>query len=374
MRKIEYNKPTIDISLLGCVIILIGIGAGILYTASQPVAARYFNGQHFFITKQAAFILIGIIAFLFGAFINHTIYAKYIKIIILGTFVLLIITLIPGIGKEVAGARRWINIMGFQFQPSEAAKLAVIFYLSSVLTNKKEHIKDFYKGVLPPFIIVTFICFLVLLENDFSTTFLILVLAIIIFFLAGIRLSTFFMIVVVGAFASTLMIIFAAYRVKRIFAFINPWADPLGSGWHYIQSMKCFAFGKIFGKGIGESSQKYFALPEAHTDYIYAIIGEEGGAFLASFVILLYLFFAFVGFNIAKRCEDTSSYLLACGITALIFFQAVMNIGVVIGILPATGITLPFISYGGTSLIVFMYCVGILINISHKSKISGGGN
>ena len=166
------------------------------------------------------------------------------------------------------------------------------------------------------------------------------------------------------------MIFFAPYRIKRIFAFLNPWEDPLGSGWHYLQSMKCFALGKWFGRGIGESTQKSFALPEAHNDYIYAIIGEEGGAFVAIMILALYTIFAFVGFNIAKKAENKNSYLMASGITALIYIQAMVNIGVVVGVLPATGITLPFVSAGGTSLVIFMFAMGILMNISYMNKLN----
>ena len=245
MNRIMDKKPAIEFNLLGCVILLIGIGLGFLYTASQPMGIKYYDNQYYYIIKQVAYVIVGIFLFIFGLVINHNIYTRHVKFIVLFTFVLLIATLIPGIGKEVGGARRWISIAGFQVQPSELAKLSIIFYLSSVLANKKDSIKDFYKGVLPPFIIVSFISFLVLLENDFATTFLILFLAIVLFFLAGIRLITFFMILLVGIFASSLMILFAAYRVKRIFAFINPWQDPLGAGWHYIQSMKSFAFGKF---------------------------------------------------------------------------------------------------------------------------------
>ncbi len=368
MNKLQITKPTIEITLLACVILLIGIGFGFLYSASQPSAVRYHDNQFYFVIKQGIYTIFGIFAFICGVLIDHRFYKKYIKAIVIFTTILLIVTLIPKIGKEVGGARRWIAISGFQFQPSEIAKLMIVFYLSSILSNKKEFIKDFYKGILPPLIIVGFISLLIFIENDFSTTFLIIFVSLIILFLAGMRLATFFMLIGAGALGSALMIFFAPYRLKRLFAFINPWEDPLDSGWHYLQSMKCFAIGKWFGKGIGESSQKYFALPEAHNDYIYAIIAEEGGVFITSIILVLYTILAFVGFNIAKRTNDSFSYIMACGITTLIFFQAMVNIGVVIGILPSTGITLPFVSSGGTSLVIFMFSIGVLMNISYISK------
>lgn len=368
MEKVNNNRPTIEITLLACVILLIGIGFGFLYSASQPSGVRYHDNQYYFMVKQGVYLIIGLVVFCVGFLIDHKIYNKYIKQIILGVILLLILTIIPGIGKEVGGARRWIVIDRFQFQPSELAKLSLIFYLSSVLANKKEFIKDFYKGVLPPLVLVGFMSSLIFIENDFSTTFLLIFITMIVFFLAGVRLITIAMMMGVGSLSGVVMIFFAPYRIKRLFAFLNPWEDPLGSGWHYLQSMKCFAIGRWFGSGIGESTQKYFALPEAHNDYIYAIIGEEGGAFVALMILGLYTIFAFVGFNIAKRSEDKSSYLMAAGITSLIYFQGMINIGVVLGILPATGITLPFVSAGGTSLIVFMFATGILMNISYTNR------
>ena len=368
MEEIRSNRPTIEITLLACVILLLGIGFGFLYSASQPSGIRYHDNQYYYIIKQGIYVLIGVFAFLFGFLMNHRLYTKFIKQILLITIMLLVLTVIPGIGKEVGGARRWIVVDKFQFQPSEMAKLAVVFYLSSVLANKKEYIKDFYRGILPPLFIVGVVSFLVFVENDFSTTFLIIFISMVIFYLAGINILTFSMLIGIGIFSGVLMIFFAPYRIKRIFAFINPWEDPLGSGWHYLQSMKCFTIGKWFGRGIGESTQKYFALPEAHNDYIYAIIAEEGGVFMSVIILALYTILAFVGFNIAKKADNKASYLMAVGISALIYIQAIVNIGVVVGVLPATGITLPFVSAGGTSLIVFMFSIGILMNISHTSK------
>jgi len=366
--EIKTNRPTIEITLLASVILLIGIGFGFLYSASQPSGIKYYNNPYYYIIRQGIYLFIGLIFFIIGVFLDHKVYHQYIKYIILITILLLVITIIPGIGKEVGGARRWIVIDKFQFQPSEIAKLTLIFYLSSVLANKQDLIKDFYKGILPPLVLAGFLCFLIFIENDFSTTFLIVMVILFMFYLAGIRILTLIMLMLLGVASAILMIFIAPYRLMRLFAFINPWEDPLGSGWHYLQSMKCFALGKWFGKGIGESIQKNFALPEAHNDYIYAIIAEEGGAFVAIIILILYTVFAFIGFNIAKRANNKNSFLMASGITSLIFIQAMVNIGVVVGIFPATGITLPFVSAGGTSLVMFSFAIGILLNISNKSK------
>jgi cell division protein FtsW len=368
MTKNDNYSQTLGIVFLSCVIILIGIGFGFLYSASQPSGLLHYNNQFYYIIKQGLFFIVGILFFLAGFFLDTGFYKKNIKIIVILTIILLIVTLIPGIGKEVGGGRRWISLGFVQFQPSEIAKLVVVFYLSFVLANKEDFIKDFYKGVLPPLLMACFISILIFAENDFSTTFLVLFVAMIIFFLAGIRLATLLMLLIVGVVSGTLMIFFAQYRITRFFAFLNPWDDPLGSGWHYIQAMKSFALGGFFGRGIGESIQKATALPEAHNDYIFAVIGEEGGAFFGIVIIVLFFALILVGFNIAKRSEDKNLFLLSSGISALIFVQAMINIGVTLDVLPSTGITLPFISAGGTSLVTFMFATGVMVNIAFANS------
>lgn len=368
MKKNNSSLNVLEITLLACIILLIGIGFGFLYSASKPSAVKYYDNQYHYLIKQSVFLALSVVLFIIAVFLNRAFYKKYIKIIVIFGLLALLIALIPGIGKEVGGARRWIDLRFFQFQPSEIAKLIVVLYLASVLSNKGENIKDFYKGIFPPMILVCFFAVLVFAEPDFSTTFLILFIALFIFFIAGMRLLTLGMITAIGTLAGVLMITIAPYRMRRFFAFLNPWVDPLGSGWHYIQSMKCFALGKWFGVGIGESTQKNMALPEAHNDYIFAIIAEEGGAFLAIIIIVLFAIIGIMGLNIAKRCKDSYSYLLSAGITMLIFIQAAINISVVLSALPSTGITLPFISSGGTSLLISMFSVGMLINISQETK------
>lgn len=362
------TKTSLTIFLISIVVILIGIGFGFLYSASKPSGIKFYNNEYYYIIRQSIYFLIGIFVFIIALFIKPEFYKKHIKIIVVGTIILLIITIIPFIGKEVSGAKRWISLQFIQFQPSEIAKVTIIFYLASVLSNKKELIKDFYKGVLPPLIMSFLIIFLIFIEPDFSTSFILILLTFIIFFLSGINLLTFFMLLGTGLLGLFVMLIFAQYRLKRFLAFLNPWVDPLGAGWQYIQSMKCFAIGKSFGVGIGESSQKNFALPESQNDYIFAIIAEEGGAFFAIVVVILFMIVAICGFNIAKTCKNPYYYLIVCGITTLIFGQAIINISVVTGLLPSTGITLPFISAGGTSLIVFMFLTGLLVNISFNKR------
>ncbi len=367
MKEQKYFLST-NIILIALVLILIGLGLGFLYSASHPISVKMFDKGYSIFLKQLIYFAAGFAAFILGSLINHNIYRKFTKIMIFITLIMLIFILIPGVSREVGGGKRWLSIGFTTFQPSEIAKFVIILYLASVLSNKKEDINDFYKGVLPPLIMTGLISFLIFLENDFSTTFLLLLLVFVVLYLSEVKLFTLMMLVGVGMVTSLLMVVIAPYRLKRMFAFLNPWDDPLGSGWQYIQSAKCFTLGKMFGVGIGESAQKNSALPEAHNDYIFAVISEEGGAVIAILIILLFLVISFLGFNIAKRSDNKYSFLVASGISSLILLQAFVNIGVVIGVLPSTGITLPFISAGGTSLVMFMLMVGVLLNVSAKGR------
>lgn len=366
MIKDKQNGFTFNILLFCMVILLIGLGFGFLNSASQPINLESEEAFEI-VMKQLAFLGVGFIGMFAAACIDHRFYQKHTKFFVFLTIILLIATLLPNIGSDVYGARRWIKIGKFSFQPSEFAKLTIIIYLSSVLSNKSETIGDFYVGVLPPLVLLGLISIFIFLENDFSTTVLILITGFAIFYLSGVKLITLAMLGIIGTLASFFMILVAPYRVQRMLTLFNPWLDPFGSGWQSIQSMKCFSLGGLFGRGIGESTQKYQSLPKGYNDYIFSIIAEEGGVFITVFMIALYFIIALLGINIAKRCKNVYSYLLACGISVLLFVQASMNIGVSIGIFPATGVTLPFVSAGGSSLIVFMFMIGILFNISKNN-------
>ncbi len=366
MREKGLSNSKINVLLLVFVVILSGLGLGFLNTATQPL---FPDEEYAFmiVIKQLSFFGIGIVALILGALINHNVYKRYIKIAVFITIAFLILTLIPGLGVDVYGARRWIKLGPLTFQPSEFAKLTVIFYLATVLDNKKDDIRDFYKGVLPPLTLLILIGVFVLLENDFSTTMLIFFVGFILFFLSGVRVVTLAMLGLVGVFGAVGMIFLAPYRIKRLEVLFNPWVDPFGSGWQSIQSMKCFSLGGMLGRGLGESTQKYSALPKGYNDYIFSVIVEESGVITGVLMIFMYFVIALLGMNIAKRCKSRFSYLMAAGISSLMFVQAVLNIGVTAGIFPATGIPLPLVSAGGTSLVVFLFSIGILINISNYS-------
>lgn len=366
MKEKGLSNSKINVLLLVFVVILSGLGLGFLNTATQPL---FPDEEYAFmiVIKQLSFFGIGIVALILGALIDHNLYKRHIKIAVFLTIAFLILTLIPGLGIDVYGARRWIKLGPLTFQPSEFAKLTVIFYLATVLDNKKDDIRDFYKGVLPPLTLLILIGVFVLLENDFSTTMLIFLVGFILFFLSGVRVVTLAMLGLVGVFGGLGMIFLAPYRIKRLEVLFNPWVDPFGSGWQSIQSMKCFSLGGMLGRGLGESTQKYSALPKGYNDYIFSVIVEESGVITGILMIFMYFVIALLGMNIAKRCKTRFSYLMAAGISSLMFVQAVLNVGVTAGIFPATGIPLPLVSAGGTSLVVFLFSIGILINISNHS-------
>ena len=367
MKERKLSNSKINILLLVLVVILSGLGLGFLNTATQSQSANQEYSSFMIVIKQLAFFGIGIVALVLGALINHNFYKRHIKLLVFLTIAFLLLTLIPGLGVDVYGARRWIKVGPLTFQPSEFAKLIVIFYLAAVLDNKKDDIRDFYKGVLPPLVLLILIGVFVLLENDFSTTMLIFFVGFILFFLSGVRLVTLLMLGVVGACGAVGMIFLAPYRIKRMEVLFNPWIDPFGSGWQSIQSMKCFSLGGFWGRGLGESTQKYSALPKGYNDYIFSVIVEESGVITGVLMILIYFVIALLGINIAKRRKSRFSYLTAAGISSLMFVQAVLNVGVTAGIFPATGIPLPLVSAGGTSLVVFLFSIGVLINISNSS-------
>ncbi len=374
MIKQDYKISMLEISLFGLFIVLSAIGLSYLYSASQAYsrASGGFNGM---IVRQGVFFLIGICALIFGMIYDHKNYQKLIKPLVIVSFLVLMTTHIPGLGVEVKGAKSWVDLGLFRFQPSEIVKVVIVFYLSSVLAKKGEEIKDFYTGVFPPMLIVGVFSFLIFIENDFSMVFMIMLISMVIFYLAGIRFVTLIMIFLTGALSIFFMITSAQYRMRRVFAFLNPWEDPLGAGWQSIQAMKCFSHGGLFGVGLGNSNQtRTLLLPEAHNDYIFAVIAEEGGGIMAIIVLFLYLSLGIIGFNIAKKTNNPYSYLLASGFTALILFQAMINIGVVMNIFPSTGVTLPLISAGGTSLVLTMFVIGVLLNIGLTSVNGADSN
>ncbi len=369
MEKVE--KKSGDFLLVLLLILLIGIGISILYSASYYSAQRLGKETNYFFLKQLVWIILGG----FGAFLMSTtpleLIKKAVPVILVISFILIILTYIPGIGRTILGARRWIFFFDTSFQPSEFAKFSLVLYLAFILSKKEKDVDDLVNSVLPPLLVVSVFVGFIFFQNDFSTAVFVFLVCIFIFFIAKVRLIYFIFLGTIIIPFSLLMIFINENRVKRLISFLLPERDQLGSGFQVIQSNLALFSGGIWGRGIGMGEVKE-VLPEANSDYIFAVIGEETGYLGVVFIILLFACFAYRGYMTAFKSDDKFNYYLSFGITTMITVQALVNISVVAGLLPPTGIPLPFFSSGGSSMFVSMLMCGLLINISRKVKHNKG--
>jgi cell division protein FtsW len=282
--------------------------------------------------------------------------------------VFLAIVLLPGLGKEAFGAQRWVGIFGLQVQPSEFSKLALILYMACWLSTKREQVRDFTYGFVPFTVLLAVMVGLLLKQPDMGTAFVVVTTATAVFFAAGAHLMQLSVLIAVAALAIVPLIRLAPYRMERFIAFLDPWNKPLASGYHVVQALLAFGDGGITGVGLGVGRQKFLYLPFPHTDSIFAVIGEELGLIGSLAVLSLFVFFAYRGLRVAWYAPDQLGKLLATGVTCGVTFQALINMGVLTSSLPFTGITLPFISYGGSSVIATLASCGILLNVSRQTS------
>ncbi|MFD1849143.1 stage V sporulation protein E [Oceanobacillus bengalensis] len=366
-RLNDQSKP--DYVLLLIVLSLLTVGILMVYSSSHIWSEYKFDDQFYYLKRQVLFAGAGIFAMFFIMFIPYNTWQRYAKFILIVCFVLLILVLIPGIGLIRGGAQSWIGIGAFSIQPSEFMKLGLIIFLASILAAGQKYITSFRKGFLPCLLLVFTAFGLIMLQPDLGTGMVLVLTCMVMIFVAGARISHFVGLALLGVLGLVGLIASAPYRMDRITAFLNPWEDPLGDGFQIIQSLYAIGPGGLMGLGFGNSLQKYFYLPEPQNDFIFAIIGEELGFIGGSFVILLFLLLLWRGTKIALESPDLFGRLLALGIVSMLAIQAMINISVVIGLIPVTGITLPFLSYGGSSLTLTLCSVGILLNISIYSKI-----
>jgi len=365
---IEKKSP--DLWFFIVVILLIAVGLCMVFSSSYIMAYKWYGDSYYFLKRQLIYVIIGLIAFFFAMFTDYHHYKRFTLPTLILSIALLLTVYVPGIGRVAGGASRWIKIGFFSFQPSEIAKFALILYMAESLTRKQaKDIETFIRGVLPTLIIMLAMFLLILNEPDFSTSLIILGISFIMLFIGGTRVIQLYALIVAAIPLGILILSREEYRKVRLLSFLDPWKDPLDSGFHIIQSLLALGSGGIFGIGLAESKQKYFYLPDQHTDFIFSIIGEELGFIGTVVIIILFTILLWRGFRIALDTSDQFGTLLAAGITSMIVFQSIINIGVVTKMIPTTGITLPFISYGGSSLIVNMFCAGILLNISRYKVI-----
>ncbi len=354
----------IRINLFMVTVILVCIGVVMIYSASSIYAQERYKDGFFFLKRHLSFLAIGVVLTFLVMCMDYRKLAKFSKPLLLLALVLLVLVLVPGLGREVSGARRWFRFKFISFQPSEFANLAVIIYIADFISRRKEEIKNFWKGFMPPMAALGLTVVLILIQPDLGTSVALSVVVCIMLFVARVRLSYLLAVVLSSLPILSILILSAPYRRARIIAFLNPWQDPRGAGFQIIQSQVALGSGGIFGVGLGHSKQKLFYLPAAHTDFIFSIIGEEMGLVGTVGVILLFVYFILQGIKVVKNAPDNFGYFLALGLASMFCFKAILNIGVSCGLLPTKGLPLPFISYGGSSFLFDMISVGILMNIA----------
>jgi len=371
--KKTSGKP--DYILAGTIMALLCLGLLILASVSSSYSFTRFNNTYHFLNHQLLFgVLPGLLLGYLAYRIDLNKLKKYTPILLLFTFFLMLLVLVPFIGIKAGNSARWINIGFTTFQPSELLKLTFIFYLASWLASRKN--KDnpllgklkISQTFMAFMAISGIVIFLLFLQSDISTLGVIIVVGVLMYFIAGTSLRENIMILILGTGGLVSLIWLAPYRIKRLLVFLTPDLDPMGMGYQLNQSLIAIGSGGLFGVGLGMSSQKLGYLPQTISDSIFAIFSEEAGFLGAFFLLALFLTFAWRGFHIAKQCSDPFLKLIAVGISSWIIIQSFVNIGAMVGVLPLTGIPLPFISYGGSALIIAMIGSGILLNISRKNS------
>ncbi|MCE5172290.1 putative lipid II flippase FtsW [Paenibacillus profundus] len=355
-----------DFLLLFLTVLLVCFGLAMVFSASSSIVTFKHESPWYYALRQSIFAFAGLVIMLFFMSIPFPMWKKVAPFLLLMSLLLLVLVLIGGV--NINGAKRWFFVGGFTFQPAEFTKLSLIVYLSALISKKGERIRDFKKGVLPLLVMVGFILLLIMMQPDFGTVLILFFISSTLIVIGGIDLRHLFMLSL-GLVPIFIYLAFSkSYRLQRISSFLNPFDDQSGSGYQLIQSFYALAHGGFTGTGFGRSVQKLFYLPEAHTDFIFAVIGEEFGFVGTSLLVFVFFLFLWRGFTAAIRSNDPFGVMLGMGIVTMIFIQFLLNLGAVTGSLPITGVPLPFISYGGSSLILCMASTGILLSISRDNN------
>lgn len=358
--KLKKQKKSLDKKLLALVTVLVGVGLIAVADASAPQALNYFNDRLYFAKQQAIWALVGLVALLGLSKLHYSTWEKLAKPLFFLSVIGLGIVLIPGVGVKSLGARRWLSIFSYSFQPSELVKLTLAVYFAKLAS------KD-----MPPlsyFIPLGLVVGLIMFEPDLGTALVVGAIGMVQIFVSGINLVHFLGAGIASLLISSLFVVFSDYRRDRFMTFLKQTADPLGKSYHIRQILLALGSGGLFGVGLGQSRQKYLFLPEAATDSIFAVIAEEVGFIGATVVVALFVWFILRSLKVASSAPDTFSKVLSLGLITWIGGQAFLNIGSMVALVPLTGIPLPFISYGGSSLVTTMIAAGILLNISRYGK------
>lgn len=357
-----------DYLLILTIFILSLFGLLMVYSASFPIGQMYYDHAGYFFLKQLQWLFIGLVFFILAALIKPKLYAQWSPYLILLSLILLIAVLVPGVGVERNYSQRWIALGGFLFQPSEVVKIVMVIYFAAIYAKRQAYLDHFSRGVLPPLVILIIVFFLILLQPDLGAAGITLAACGIIVTCSGVKKRHLLLLGSTAFLGVAYFAISSSYRLDRLTSFRQPFDDFSGNGYQLANSLLAIRNGGLTGNGIGNGVQKLGFLPEAHTDFIMAVTLEELGVGGLLLVLVCYMVIMFRGIQIAKQLTHSFFKLLAIGITFLIIMQATINLGAVSGLLPITGVTLPFISYGGSSMVIMMICAGILVNLSAERE------
>jgi cell division protein FtsW len=357
-----------DLWMIAATLGILAIGVVMVYSASAVAAFHDYGDSFYYVKRQLLFAVLGVAAMFAMMNVDYTVWRKWAVPALLICFGMLIIVLVPGLGVVRGGAQSWLGIGSFGIQPSEFTKLAMIIFLAKLLSEQHNQITEFTKGLLPPLGIMGTAFALIMLQPDLGTGAVMIGASLLVIYVAGARIAHLGGLALIGVVGLVGLIAAAPYRLQRITAFLDPWQDPLGAGYQSIQSLYAIGPGGLVGLGLGMSRQKYNYLPEPQTDFIFSILAEELGFIGGFLLLLLFLLLIWRGMRIAITISDPFGSFLATGIVGIIAVQVLINIGVVIGLMPVTGVTLPLVSYGGSSLTLLLTALGILLNLSRYSR------
>ena len=369
MKVLKFGlgkKSKLNVYLFSVMFILLVLGCVFVYSASFYSAKITYGDKFFFLKKQLFGIAVGFLLYLFFSFFDYHKLEKLKWLLLILSYILLLLVFVPGIGLTNYGATRWINLKVITFQPSELAKFAFIVFSASVLAKRSETVKSF-KGILPILIVGVVYCVLIIMEPNMSITICMACLMVVMLFIGGARLKHFLLMIVPAIVAVVVLILLEPYRLRRITAFVDPFASSKGEGFQLVQSILGIALGGTFGVGVFKSRQKYLFLPFAESDFIFSIIAEETGFVGSLFVIGLFIILFLLTIKISQKAKDRFGSLLSAGVGALVMIQVLLNIAVVTGLVPPTGLPLPFISAGSTSIMIFMAMLGVVQNVHRQS-------
>lgn len=355
-------------SIFSIVAILVGVGIVMIYSASAIYAHSNMHDSMYFLKRHLIYLAAGLVLMFVAMSVELRRIKELSKPMMLAAIALLVLVLVPHIGKEISGAKRWFRLGPVNFQPSEFAKIVILIYMADFIARKKELVKSFLRGYLPAMLVLGATVGLILLEPDLGTAVTISVVTIMMLYVSGLKVSY-----IAASILASLPLMYALlfrvpFRRRRLMIFLNPWADKRGTGFQIIQSFIALGSGGLLGVGLGQSRQKLFYLPASHTDFIFSIIGEELGFIGTASVVVLFILFVWEGMKVAMRASGLFEKMLSFGIVSMIALEAIINIGVTAGALPTKGLPLPFISYGGSGLIFHLVAVGLLLNAAKSCE------